>query len=210
MYESEITVRHDTIDRVSQWYWYSIDTGAWDGPKHDWITSHKEKYFTHVKKFDTVVQAGGCLGMYPRLLSDIFGKVYTFEPDSKNFYCLNLNCQKSNIIKFNCALGEGHKMVSINRRKEDNLGMHCIREDDEEMIPMLCIDDLNLQICDMICLDVECYESNILLGAMETISRFKPVITCENGNATIHTILRQFGYEHVDQSVNDAIYAIKE
>lgn len=206
-YENEIVIRDETIDSVHQWYWYSGDSGAWDGPKNDWITSHSKKYFTRVKKFDTVIQAGGCLGMYPRLLSDIFKRVYTFEPDPKNFFCLNANCQKPNIVKFNCALGIEKKLVSMDRWHEDNLGMHSIKEIDEEKIPMLTIDDLPLDSCDMICLDVEAYEINVILGAASTISRFKPVITCERGNDSILLMLSQFGYEEVDRSVADVIYA---
>jgi FkbM family methyltransferase len=177
-YESEIIVKTDRIDNVDKWYWYAHDDGAWDGPKTDWIESHSKKYFTRVKKYDTVVQAGGCLGMYPRLLSDIFGKVFTFEPDAKNFYCLNLNCQKPNIVKINAALGMEHKMVSLNRWHESNLGMHSIQDNPGDQIPMLCIDDLPLSSCDMICLDVETYEAGVsweLSTLLDDSSQSSPV-----------------------------------
>jgi FkbM family methyltransferase len=206
-YESEIIIRNERIDNVDKWYWYEKDEGAWVGPKDDWISSHSKKYFLEVKKYDTVVQAGGCLGMYPRLLSDIFSRVYTFEPDAKNFYCLNLNCQKQNIVKFNCALGMEHKMVGLHRQHQTNLGMHMINEASNEEIPMLCIDDLALNSCDMICLDVEAYEPHVLLGAMNTINMFKPVITCENGNSTIEQLLRPLGYVEAERSISDTIYA---
>lgn len=209
-FENEIYVRHDKIDEIISWYWLKKDHGAWDGPSNDWITSHSKNYFTNVKKFNVVVQAGGCLGMYPRLLSDIFDKVYTFEPDPLNFYCLTLNCQSSKIVKFNCALGASNKMVSLKRHHEDNVGMHCIMNSSHEGIPVLKIDDLALEECDLICLDVEAYETDVILGAMETIGRFKPVIVCENGNDSILNLLSMFDYEIQGRSVADMIYVPKE
>lgn len=208
-YESEIIIRNDKIDNVDKWYWYEKDDGAWDGPRSDWIDSHSSKYFTHLKGRSMVVQAGGCLGMYPRLFSDLFDLVYTFEPDPKNFYCLNLNCQKPNIFKFNCALGMEPKHVSLNRRHDTNFGMHTITEDSKEHIPMLQLDSIPLNSLDLLCLDVECYELNIIMGGLETINKFKPVITCENGNSDIETILRPIGYECVDISMADSIYAVR-
>lgn len=203
-------MRGDRIDSVSQWYWLKQDNGAWDGPKEDWEESHRDKYFKNVKKFDLVVQAGGCLGMYPRLLSDIFDMVYTFEPDALNFYCLNLNCQKSNIIKFNCALGAEHQTISLNRTDEENVGTFRVIDEGNDKIPVLRLDDLGLQACDMLCLDIEGYEINALMGATNTILMFKPVIVCERANTTVTNFLEAMGYIQQEDSKMDTIFIPKD
>jgi hypothetical protein len=60
----------------------------------------------------------------------------------------------------------------------------------------------------MICLDVEAYEPHeSSWERLNTISLFKPVITCENGNDAIMKILSHFDYEMVDRSMADTIYA---
>jgi len=192
------------IDGVAPWVWPKDDIGAWEGPKQDW-PHVKEAIKVFVKKLDVVVQAGGNCGMYPRLLSDIFKTVYTFEPDPLNFHCLVSNCQKDNIIKINAALGETNKLLSILPLNDQNVGMHKVSEDGIRTIPTFTIDQLALTTCDLIQLDCEGYEQNVILGAMETISNFKPILILETYNDEIGQLLSPLGYSikatigHVDR-----------
>jgi FkbM family methyltransferase len=220
------------IDGVKDWVWPSNDREGFQGVTQDWIKSHKEKYLKYVDNWNVCVQAGGFTGIYPRLLSDMFTRVYTFEPDPLNFYCLTHNCQKDNIIKQQMALGHEHKLITVNRPREDNVGMNTINEN-YQIIPMITLDSLNLDDLGFLQLDVEYYELNVLRGAIETIKKFKPVITCELGwlsyfdhvkqdglkhNAKIMTgntleadildLLGPIGYKKVDTTVSDAIYKI--
>ena len=159
------------IQNMQNWLTIAQDDGAWDGVRDDWPT-HNSKILEHVKRFDTVVQAGGHQGLYPRLLSDMFKFVYTFEPDPINFHCLVNNCQKDNIFKFNSALGDKHTMVCMNEpakdltTMKDNSGMNSIDVDKIGNTPQLMIDDLNLNSCDLIWLDVEGYEIRALTGTI--------------------------------------------
>ena len=70
---------HEGVDEL---LWVTSDSGAFgnekDGPLFDWIQDH-EDFMSHVKNFDTVVQAGGNCGMYPRFYKNYFKNVYTFE-----------------------------------------------------------------------------------------------------------------------------------
>lgn len=204
-FEDLCRIREDRIDNVPAWVWLKSDDGAWDGPKQDWITSHKEKYTKYCKKFDVVVQAGGNQGMYPRLLSDIFSYVYTYEPDPINFYVLNRNCQKENIFKTQAALGAEPANIVISRTTMQNVGMHQVATLDGA-IPMLSLDSLAFPTIDLLQLDVEGYEYNILQGAVRTINRHRPVISCENGHADLNAFLESHDYMIADQSISDTIY----
>jgi FkbM family methyltransferase len=133
--------------------------------------------YRHCREFDVAVQAGGNCGIWPKDLGKKFRVVYTFEPDPINFRCLCANAPAENVFKFNAGLGSGHRTTSLVLRP-DNVGAHQIGGAGD--IPMLRIDDLALTACDLICLDVEGFELNALIGALETIERFQPTIVVED------------------------------
>jgi len=207
MYEELTRVREFEIDGVQNWIWPRTDTSTWDIIIDDWVSSHKEKYLRWTKGRDVVVQAGGNCGLYPRLLSNIFGTVYTFEPDPLNFYCLVRNCQVENIVKYQAALGSHHSSIVIHRLTEENVGMHRVSENENGRVMQLKIDDLDLRYCDLICLDVEEYEINALLGATETLKKFKPTVVVENDTAEIRSLLESFEIYPREQSKMDTIYS---
>jgi FkbM family methyltransferase len=146
-----------------------------------WNLDHKPKFEEYCDNKRVAVQAGGFIGIYPQLLSQMFNEVYTFEPDPLNFHCLVNNCQTKNIHKFNGVLGDVNKLISIGGGLEVNPGMFRVVEsvDNLATIPQFRIDDLKLNQCDLIQLDIEGRELFALAGAEETISEFKPVICCE-------------------------------
>lgn len=203
-----VEMRKKTIDeRVSDhWLWPVHDAGAWDGPIEDW-KSHKEKYFTHVKKFDTVVTAGANCGLYARVYSKLFGTVFAFEPSWLSFYCLSVNCPYANVKKFNAALGDtcnqDNKLI-INHLS--NIGTHKIGPTGELMISTMTIDSMNLKSLDFLQLDAEGYESYIIEGARRTIAKFSPVIVLEAPNGEAREKLNGLEYKEVDVSKADVIF----
>lgn len=202
---------NELIDGIGPWLWPKEDWEGFKWPKEDWLNSHKEKWLAAVKNTSICVQAGGLCGMYPRLLSEYFDVVYTFEPEPLNFYCLVENCQKENIVKMQAALGKENKMIGIETSISHNRGMsHVI---DGNQIPMLTIDSLNLPGCDLIQLDVEGYEADVLVGAAETISKFRPAISVERfwtDRIDPESILMDYGYQFLGKSaVLDYVYGYK-
>ena len=208
MFDNQCRVRDEQVAGVGSWLWIASDDGAWDGPKHDWENGHFDGIKELVTDWSICVQAGGNQGMYPRLLSEHFQHVYTFEPDPLNFHCLVNNCQSDNIYKMQAALGETTGLAKVNRGAMNNTGTHTVSTEGECYVPMLTIDSLKLPSCGLFQLDLERYELNALKGAMETIARCKPVIQCECGNDEILNLLRPFGYEVVATSKADTFYKV--
>ena len=138
-----------------------------------------EKVMKYVKTRGVCVQAGGNVGVWAKILSEIFGVVYTFEPDPENFNCLTRNVQEHNVVKFNAGLADTHKMITVKppKEQEDNCGGYQAHEGG--YIPTLKVDDLNLPACDLLYLDIEGYELFALQGAEETIEKYHPVISLE-------------------------------
>ena len=79
MSDFKTVVKPDVIDGLTDWVWPKEDTGLWIGPRDDWEKA-KPFILDQCGGFHTAVQAGGGCGMYPRLLAQMFEKVYTFEP----------------------------------------------------------------------------------------------------------------------------------
>ncbi len=206
--------RDTLVCDVGPWLWLKEDTGAWNGP-HQEFPGLKEKIAKKTWNKRVIVQAGGNLGLYPRLWSDVFQTVYTFEPDPKNFFCLNHNCQKANIIKFNAALGEKAGTIWLNGlNNTTNVGMHKVdykKQDNASLqVQVMTVDSLNLEHCDAIQLDVEDFEPSVLAGAIETIKRCKPIISVERGRRfeESKTILETLGYVEYDTNVADTLFYI--
>lgn len=195
------------VDGIKNWF-RIVGDDAFTEIIDGWITSGKAAYMEHVKQRKVCVQAGGYCGIYPRLFSQMFDMVYTFEPDPENFYCLTLNCKDVNVIKNQAALGEKHEMVNVYRQVNSNRGMHVVMPNPASVVPTYRIDDLMLPYCDLIMLDVEGYEIHILRGAEETIAKFKPVVAVEDTNVHIEELLKKYGYTKRSTSYRDTVYAV--
>lgn len=154
----------------------------------------------------TIVQAGGCIGIYPVGFSPSFLKVLTFEVDDENFPFLKDNCDPYiNIEAFNCALGEhgGHCKIS---RNPINVGATRIQDESETAHPMIRIDDLGLSDCDAIQLDCEGYELKVLMGAQRTIEKTKPVIATETVFPGTYDFLSDLGYKKVASPAGGIVF----
>jgi FkbM family methyltransferase len=206
------------VEQRDGWWWPISDQRCWD-----YMVSHPDvpqKVASVVKEKNrkVIVQAGGNCGYYPKQYANLFETVYTFEPDWLNFYCLNLNVPNANVIKNQSCLGNEHKLVSLNI-KEINRGKNYING--QGIYPVYRIDDLQLESCSAIQLDIEGFEYYALLGAVDTIKKFKPVIVLEmwdqldsryekNLNQKTITFLSDLGYSHIDTIYeSDKVFVIK-
>ncbi len=184
---NDLEIRAVNIENVDHLIWPKCDQGAfgvikdgipYDGPIADWYFDSKS-FMEMVKNFDTVIQAGGNCGMYPRFYSNYFKNVYTFEPDQLNYSCLLLNCNNDHkyFIYFG-ALGENLGNGKLVKGCDSNIGTHSVKFENGD-VKIYTIDDLNLKSCDLIHLDIEGAEETALKGALETIEKYSPVIITE-------------------------------
>jgi len=144
----------------------------------------------------TVVQAGGCSGLWPLALAQHFRRVITYEPEPVNFRYLQKNTQDvPNILAHNCGLGDVPRLVGLTRPKE-RAGLW--RVDGEGDIEIKTLDDeldfiTNL---DALVLDVEGSELATLKGAEQTIAANHPLIWFEylHNKSAIAGFLAEQGY----------------
>ena len=192
-----------------RWLWPQPDTGGWAGPFSDWESSHRHKYFLHLRSNKTIVTAGANCGAYVRAYAAKFDTVFAFEPDWLNFYCMCYNTPYFNVKKFNAALGNAPGFCTLVDKNKKNCGSYRIKTEavaEECHIPVMVIDSLKLTSCDMIQLDVEGYEFEALQGGTGTIEKFKPVVVVENHKKNVEEFLFARGYKFQEKSISDYIY----
>ena len=130
------------------------------------------------KKLDLVIQAGGCVGVWPRYLRTIFAKVHTFEPSAENYLLMVKNLGDLDIEKHHAALSDkigrcGLKLNPLNCGDDQTIA--------GDVVDTVTIDSLGVDP-DLIYLDIQGDEYHALRGAEETIKRCSPIVGIEIDN----------------------------
>ena len=193
------------------WVWPKDDVRCWRCFQRQY--NLPQSIIRHVKNKKVCIQAGGNTGVYVKQFADVFETVYTFEPETVNFYCLTENLKNCNNVEtLNSFLGQQNQkptnIIRYDTKKDPNTGKFKIGED-AGTIPVIAIDTLNLRSCDLIQLDIEGGEYNALLGAVETIKEFKPVICLEwfENQEKLFNLLTSLNYKEIDNLQSDRIFA---
>lgn len=192
----------DKIQIVEGFYWPINSTKTFSSVKE---TNNMCDILSPLcKNKNTMIQAGGNCGVTLKPFVSEFKNIYTFEPDAVNFLCMTLNLPYENVHKFQSCVGSKHMMVGMANDFAEDCGSHFVSTIGK--IPVLKIDDLCLSDCDLIMLDIEGYEYQGLLGGVETITKYKPVLCLEfcvawleRAGTNINEIenyLEKFGYKH--------------
>lgn len=170
----------------------------WDG---DLLDKNLQPF---VKSARVILDIGGHVGIhanvYGRMNPD--AQIYTFEPQP-SLFALN---QKNNewnprCFPMNVCVGQRNQEVTLLDHSIDGAAAYEKLDPTKEgrqnfggrslgtgslKAKMITIDSLNLSMCDFIKMDIEGAESLALLGAQETIRKFKPVIFFESNHKTIN------------------------
>lgn len=159
-----------------------------------------------------VIDVGANIGVHSLAFSKMVspgGSVISLEPIMCNFNLLCANIAMSsqqNIYPQRTMAGKetGTRMLTqIDSSKAANFGS--INAKALEVLtgvptPEVTIDWLDVKKCDLIKIDVEGSELDVLEGAVNTITKFKPLlqVECSEGDdneAAIQALLRSHGYE---------------
>lgn len=150
-----------------------------------------------------VLDLGANIGAHTVVLSKIVGetgRVLAFEPQRIVFQNLCANVAINSLTNVYCrqqAVGQHHGQLVVpllDYSRENNFGGLALGGYSHgESVEVITIDELALEACHFIKLDIEGMEREAILGAEQTIRRFKPVIYVENdrkekSNQLIQTI----------------------
>jgi FkbM family methyltransferase len=142
-----------------------------------------------------VVQAGGCVGIWPLALAQTFDRVYTAEPAPENFALLAENIADTpSITAWPVALGAETRGVGLARPKPMP-GLWRVAGDGP--IPMVRLDAILPDgPVDAIVLDVEGSELAAWQGAEALLARWQPLLWFEarEHTAALEAFLAAHGY----------------
>jgi len=143
-----------------------------------------------VRPGGVVVEAGANIGSHTVPLAKIVGtngRVYAFEPQRVIFQTLCANVTLNSLLNVDCrwqAVGAapGTLLVpSLDYEKENNFGGLGLGSYQHGLsVPVTTVDCLNLERCDLLKADVEGMELDVMRGAAQTLSRFRPLLYLEN------------------------------
>ena len=151
-----------------------------------------------IKPGMVVLEIGANIGAHTVHLAKLVGKngrVVAFEAQRVIFQilCANLALNGIENTHVKClAAGAvaGEIMVPrVDYRADNNFGAISLGGADGDVVEMIAIDNLNLPACHMIKIDVEGMEKEVLDGARQTITRFRPSLYVENDRPDKHAEL---------------------
>ena len=179
-------------------------------------SERKERYLpglpvlmaTHLKRGMTFVDVGANIGFFTLLGSSMVGgsgHVYAFEPTPDTFRRLEQNTKLNRFSQtkcYNCALGSKKSKARLYiNALGDNMNSLVFHEKSDKMVD---VDVMRLDAImkkkrvDFLKIDTEGFESDVLLGAKETIRRSKSIKIVIEYN---HQILHRSGKDY-DTAIN--------
>jgi len=178
--------------------------------------------YAFTKNFDNAVDIGANIGLHSVRFAEKFKNVFSFEPVTSNYECLEKNTSNfKNITRFQTGLGEIEKTEIISLPASwDNCGAYSIvdfvdskEELIEEKIKISRLDDFNLA-ADLIKIDTQGFEIPILKGGLETLKKYKPTLILEiefkKPFNNMLALLTPLGYACVASAKKDKIWAHKD
>jgi FkbM family methyltransferase len=150
-----------------------------------------------------VVDVGANVGSHSINFAKTAEVVYAFEPQPLSYYtlCANLLLNHAyNVAPFNRALGayDGTAMMPNLDPTKQNTAMGAQVGVGAQPVPICKLDSLEIAPIHFIKIDVECYEYEVLKGAVETLKRENPVVYVEVHRddlvAPIDELMKGLGY----------------
>ena len=167
------------------------------GNIEDWNREYESiKQHMKLNKGESFIDIGAHIGLWTLYVAKKGNKVYSFEPDINTFKILKNNIKKySNVKVYNLAIGAEDKVESMYVHKNSVLNsLRIVRKDlflYKVRVQINKLDNFKFEEkIGLIKIDTEGYESEILIGAEETILRDKPKLIIE-----VHHGLRPLGLE---------------
>ena len=169
----------------------------------------------YVTNWSIAIDGGANIGTWTNELSNHFEEVYSFELAPDTFECLQENIMhwdiSSSVHAWNKAISSVITTVGVDEGKNKNPrsgGRHISKDGD---IPTVTIDSLNLSDLGFLKLDLEGHEADGLIGAIQTLEQFHPVVLIENkpklasryGNISAVNILENMGAKLVNKVGNN-------
>ena len=167
-------------------------------------------YLSKELKSDVLIDIGANIGFYSILLSDSFKKIYSFEPNKRNFQALKKNIETNNLNNieiFNFGLGNKEEILIGNSNTKGELfqtsGFAVSKENTEGEKVLIKNGDDTLKFNNKIItikIDVEGFELFVLKGLKNTLNNKLCILQIEiweKNNNEVYKFLKSLNYKMI-------------
>ena len=133
----------------------------------------------------TAIGLGGNVRMMAYRMCEDFNEVHSFEPLFSKHIIENTKAF-DNITVHPFAVGDKKQTVTMRKGIHHSGSSNIVKEKSADIpddayvdVDVVLVDDYNIKDVDFLKIDVEDYEYYALLGAIETIKKYKPIILIE-------------------------------
>lgn len=142
-----------------------------------------------------------------------YKEVHAFEPIESTYNILIKNVDYNNyrkkIITYKVGVGDKETKASIDKIYEGNRGGTSIKENINGNLLVRSIDSYSFKNVGFLKIDTEGFEDKVLLGASDTIDKFRPIVWVEVRENNLNFVSKYFfdkNYKCVYQSWENRIY----
>lgn len=193
---------------VQGWYFPDDDANISEHIRihQGYQVAQRKEALSYCKEFNTALDIGAHVGTWSKPLADKFKTVYSFEPNPVNIECFKMNLKGyEDVCLFPFALGYERGFRQIRTKNKKSTGGTQIAMDGDPLssyrVKIVPLDFMRLEEkIDFIKIDVEGFETFVIRGAKETITRNKPIICIE----------QKMGYEYYGLNKDSAFDELKE
>lgn len=135
-----------------------------------------------VKKRGVAVDIGAHYGVMSYNLSKLFNEIHAFEIDPAVYKCLEKNVANFNLTKvktYPYGLGDSNIRAGLNKKEGKTFSTHVDLGAETNLVEIRTLDSFYIDAVDLIKIDVEGFEPAVIQGAINTITKSKPVILYE-------------------------------
>ncbi len=193
------------MKRIGEWWLPSADQ-HFAGDIENYQRSSYDAALQHVRVRGTALDIGAHIGIFSRRMAQDFALVHAFEPDARNYACLVRNVPRWTVRTTYGAAGQQRGMGRVRVDATENTGARGFVAAVDGDVPMYSIDEFDYDNLGLIKIDTEGFEHRVLVGALGTIKKHKPVLIVEYVADETVNFLNLFGYSPVAFVGKDSIF----
>lgn len=168
----------------------------------------RDEAYKYVTDFDIAVDVGANVGLWAKPLTEKFKHVIAFEPLKQVYSCLERNVYGLPVDVHRYALGNIDDKVQM-IFDSVNTGNSFVSEVGTGSIDIKRMDNLDLPKFGLLKIDCERHELQVIQGAVDTITKYKPIIVCEQHEDTEYcagNFLKELGAREITNVRKDYIF----
>ena len=168
----------------------------------------RDEAYKYVTDFDIAVDVGANVGLWAKPLTEKFKHVIAFEPLKQVYSCLERNVYGLPVDVHRYALGNIDGKVQM-IFDSVNTGNSFVSEVGTGSIDIKRMDNLDLPKFGLLKIDCERHELQVIQGAVDTITKYKPIIVCEQHEDTEYcagNFLKELGAREITNVRKDYIF----